>query len=127
MRMSEAALCCNRLSAGSEWPFGRVLSLDYYDGPTCAVAECRRCRAEYELIMIDWASDYDTGESTRVFCLRPLPVGALDAIVEVCPKPPPPDWAQRPYWSPRWEFPSAELRQEAYRRVCEIRAQAGAP
>jgi hypothetical protein len=114
--------CCKQLetAAGATSPFGRMIALGFYDGPTGGVAECAYCHAEYVFEMLDW----DDGQDVRVFSFAPLPAGSFEQVVSACPQSNAPPW---PVWVPIWKFSTEEERQAASQRVDEVVKCAGPP
>ncbi len=74
-------------------PFGKVLAVDYYDGPTRCLVECRHCNRVFALEMIDWDDD----QSARVFSSTPADHDLFDRLVESASHDEQPRW---PVWLP---------------------------
>lgn len=119
--MSGPLLCCNHLSGGKATsPFGRVVALGYYDGPTSGVLQCATCPSVYRFEMLDW----NAGQDVRVFSLARLPPGSLERVVDLCPKTRPPQW---PIWVPLWEFATQEEQQAVERQIEAVLNQGQPP
>jgi len=88
-------VCCQQLSPDSprRSPFGRILSLGFYDGTTSGVAQCLDCSKAYRYELVAW----DSGQDTRVYSLAALPSESFDALVSVLSAVGSPTW---PFWSP---------------------------
>ena len=101
--------CCDefRANPGASL-FSRVVILDFYDGPTTAIAECTHRSAIVGLRMEAWDDDH----AQRVFSLAPLPPTAFDETVEAFADAGPPAW---PEWWPA-RFSSDAEREKAW--VC---------
>jgi hypothetical protein len=102
--------------------FSKILALGWYDGPTDGVAQCATCSAVYKFHMLDEDRDWEDGQDVRIFSLAPLPAGALDKIVEVCPGAATAGW---PVWAPTWRFESDAQQKTAEDTVTRILDSAG--
>ncbi len=131
--ITQPVLCCKHLSSrsGSDWLFRRALVLNWYDGPTSGVVECRGCLAEYHFELIDWDLHWEDADDTRVFSLSPLPPGSLNALLTISPKDRPLQGENGMFFLPGWRLPIETLQSKAYQRVYqridEILAQGGNP
>jgi hypothetical protein len=76
--------------------------LNYYDGPTGGIMQCRSCSAVYRFIMVDW----DEQRSVRIHALAPLPSNSFAEVVDLLSKYEPPKW---PMWSPVLQDLSGEI------------------
>lgn len=87
--------CCQHLLRDSRAnsPFGRIVSLGFYDGTTSGVARCSHCSKSYRYELIAW----DSGQDLRVYSLSALPQGSFDALVGLLSSSTSPRW---PLWSP---------------------------
>lgn len=101
--------CCQRLSEGVSIPmpspFGRLLSLGYYDGTTAGVTVCKRCSTEYRYELVAW----DQAQEVRVFWFARTPAGTLGELTGLLSIIEAPRW---PFWSPVWRFESERERED---------------
>jgi hypothetical protein len=76
----EASLCCQKEkeTADLESLFLTV-ALNYYDGPTSGVMQCRSCSAAYRFMMIDW-DDY---QDVRIHGFAPLSSKSFQQVVDL--------------------------------------------
>jgi hypothetical protein len=53
--MDTVTLCCNNTYSGRSdtSPFERLIALEYYDGPTRGVIQCRDCEQAYIFTMLE--------------------------------------------------------------------------
>ncbi len=88
-------VCCQQLSTDSPMrsPFGKVLSLGFYDGTTSGVAQCSFCLESYRYELVAW----DSGQDTRIYSMAPLPFESFEALVRLMSVIGNPTW---PLWSP---------------------------
>jgi len=89
-------ICCSPLptSFPVPSPFGRFLSLGYYDGSISGVAQCSQCLSWFRYDVVAW----DAGQDVRVFSIARLPLDSLEAIVNALSTVDPPRW---PIWAPK--------------------------
>jgi hypothetical protein len=73
-----------------------VIVLDFYDGPTSGVMQCKTCANVYRFMMVDWDDDHNV----RIHALAPLPPGSFQQVVDLLSQ----------YESPRWPRWTAVLR-----------------
>ena len=62
----------------SRAPFGKILSLGWYDGTTSGLVQCSQCSAVFKYDIVDWDSDQDQ----RIFAFSPIEPQEFDGIVE---------------------------------------------
>jgi hypothetical protein len=112
--------CCRSLETGysGESPFARLISLDFYDGPTAGVVECGSCGSSLAFQLLGW----DAMQDGRVFLLQYLPTGSFVECERACPGAP-----AYPSWCPRWHFPDEESRIRAESAIAAIQASAHLP
>src|SRR5262245_38578653 len=104
--MSECTLCGSKSSAPFPSPFGRILCLGYYDGPTNGIVLCKTQSRAYRFELIAWDSHCDN----RIYALVETRPDIFDSIVEVLSALEQPRW---PFWMPRAQVNSSgELRSE---------------
>jgi hypothetical protein len=114
--MDQAKPCCQNpaILSNAPSPFSKMVVLEFYDGPTSGILQCRECAAIYKFDMLDWAQDHDV----RIFRLAVLPADSLTQCVKALAQPEPPRW---PIWVPsRGNLRSEEARQMADREVQRI-------
>lgn len=97
------AICCTATSIAypSRTPFGKVLSLGWYDGTTSGLVQCSQCSAAFKYDIVDW----DSNQDRRILAFSPISSQEFDGIVELLSRSESPRW---PFWNPRWEFDSQE-------------------
>jgi hypothetical protein len=104
--MDAVTLCCNNAYSGGlePSPFERLIAIEYYDGPTKGVIQCRDCDQAYMFTMleIDDEGKYDTaswdeGREIRIFGLSYLPASSFEDLIAVCSRYMAPKW---PIWVP---------------------------
>jgi hypothetical protein len=86
--------CCSHM-ARVGGALGRIVALDWYDGITEGVAECRECTATYRVRMLAW----DEQQDERVYSLTPLTV-RLSEVINLLEPLGEPRW---PVWLPAWD------------------------
>ena len=93
-----AELCCTAMFAGRNLPspFGRLVALDYYDGPTSGIAQCRKCARCYSFELAAW----DSGQDVRAFAFTNTPAHEFEEIIAACRPLGEPSW---PVWVPIFE------------------------
>jgi hypothetical protein len=87
--------CCQQLLPDSarNSPFGRIISLGFYDGTTSGVAQCSHCLKSYRYELVAW----DSGQDIRVYSIASLPSESFDALVKLLSATQSAVW---PFWSP---------------------------
>ena len=73
------AVCCQelpRVASAAQSPFGRIISLGFYDGTTSGIARCSHCSKSYKYDLVAWDGDQDI----RVFSLSALPPESFAAL-----------------------------------------------
>lgn len=121
--MNPVPPCCRdpRSLVDADTPFARIIALDFYDGPTSGILQCRTCGSVYRFDMIDWDEDHQI----RVFRLALLPPDALDRCVAALAPYGPPRW---PIWVPNrsnlLDPAAGEIADRAMQRVLEKTAPA---
>ncbi|MDQ3706597.1 MAG: hypothetical protein M3437_15530 [Chloroflexota bacterium] len=107
--MDGVILCCkNTYSGGLEpSPFERLIALEYYDGPTRGVIQCRDCEQAYIFTMLDIDDEgkydrasWNEGREIRVFGLSDLPASSFEELMRVCSRYVAPTW---PVWLPLFQ------------------------
>lgn len=83
----------DRLDALS--PFGRIIALGYYDGPTSGVVQCSVCSSAYKYEIVAW----DDNQDLRIYVLAPLREELFVDFVKTLSELEAPKW---PVWVPRW-------------------------
>jgi hypothetical protein len=98
-------ICCQEFSPDSAMrsPFGKIISLGFYDGTTSGVAQCSHCFKAYRYELVAW----DSGQDTRIYSLANLPQEAFDAMVGLLSGIKGPTW---PFWEPNLPSDSTEGR-----------------
>lgn len=97
--------CCGATMVSGAPVFGRVLVLDWEDGPVSGFIECGNCKNTYEFRTVAHDDAYDR----RVMALSPVPNSGLNKLIDVLARYLEPRW---PTWVPIWAFPSAEAHDE---------------
>lgn len=118
---TRGAGCCKNVKedAVARSPFGKLLILDWYDGPARGIMICDGCGLSYHFVMLDWNKRHNV----RLFGLCALPPRALDDILAFFGEVP--DW---PIWMPSTlRNPSDEVRSALDAFVKPILANAGPP
>src|SRR6476646_5009845 len=100
MTMIEEIKLCGSNFEKSTSPFGRILCLGYYDGPTSGLAECAASQKVYRFELAAWDPSCDT----RIYSLAQTDVQVFDSIVQTLARLEEPRW---PFWTPRWQFGSS--------------------
>jgi len=93
--------CCE-FSSGAfpkREPFGKVLSLNWYDGTTSGLVQCSRCSAVFKYDIVDW----DSNQERRIFAFSPINSAEFDHIISLLSASASPSW---PFWNPSWRFDS---------------------
>jgi hypothetical protein len=111
-KLTSNIFCCRELPVTSAVPspFGRLICLGYYDGPTGGVAECETCLATYLFDLVAWSPEQDV----RIFSLTEERVGTLDRLAEAISPLGPARW---PYWCPIWKFKSQDEEEDVTKKV----------
>jgi hypothetical protein len=91
-------------------PFGRVLSLGWYDGTTSGLAECGSCSTVFKYDLVDWDAD----QEQRIFALSHTTHQVFDRIVDTLGAFESPKW---PFWNPRWNIEPPELKKQTKSEV----------
>jgi len=116
------SICCQDLPLNSavRSPFGKIISLGFYDGTTSGVAQCSRCSRSYRYELVAW----DSGQDLRIYSLASLPQRSFDALVRLLSGATSPTW---PIWMP--ELPSDPAREvtELSRAIDAELAEANPP
>lgn len=120
--MSEPTICCQKLVGAQNAlsPFQKVIALDYHDGPTAGLLQCKECSRAYRFNMVSW----DDGQNVRIFTLALLPEGSFAQLESAYAQHQAPIW---PLWVPRWEFPSDDAKHTLESRTEEVLGRAGPP
>ena len=87
--------------APSASPFGKVLSLGWYDGTTFGMAQCSSCSAIFKYDVMAWDGEQDR----RIFVFSPISRWDFDSVIQLLSRNEKPLW---PFWNPRWNFASEE-------------------
>ncbi len=89
-------ICCQPLLVNfpMDSPFGRFLSLSYYDGATSGVSECSKCSSLFRYELVAW----DSGQNMRIYSIASLPLASFQAIVKLLTAFEEPVW---PFWFPQ--------------------------
>lgn len=101
-------------------PFGRVVCLDWYDGPVSGILECRSSGRACHFFMLAW----DDTQDRRIFCLSPLPAGAMSRLLNVLAPEGPPQW---PVWAPQFNSGSEAARAAERREIDALLSEAQVP
>lgn len=98
----QKTFCCAKVFSGPT-PFGKVLSLGWYDGTTNGLAQCSECSAAFRYDLVAW----DSGQDCRIFAFSPITPQAFDRAVSLFATCEAPRW---PLWVPWFRFrpPEAE-------------------
>src|SRR6266536_1213592 len=115
-------ICCEATNVAlpSTTPFGKVLSLGWYDGTTAGLVQCAYCSTAFKYDIVDWDSD----QERRIFALSRIKPQEFDYIVSILQSGGPPKW---PFWSPKWEFPSGDEQKRIANEVDTHLATARVP
>jgi len=110
----EAKICCENDNGRTdvESLFLTVV-LNYYDGPTGGIMQCRSCSAVYKFVMVDW----DEHQSVRIHALAPLPSKSFEQIVDLLSKYESPKW---PMWFPVLQDSSSEVLDSLERQLQKV-------
>jgi hypothetical protein len=94
MRANEL-ICCQHLQTKSAMrsPFGRIISLGFYDGTTSGIAQCSHCSRFYKYELVAW----DSNQDVRIYSLADVPQESFDALVRLLSVVKGPTW---PFWVP---------------------------
>jgi hypothetical protein len=89
-------ICCQPLPANfpMDSPFGKFLSLGYYDGTTSGVSECSNCSSLFRYKLVAW----DSGQDMRIYSIASLPPSSFESIVKLLTAVEEPRW---PFWRPK--------------------------
>jgi hypothetical protein len=89
-------ICCQPLPASFpvKPPFGRFVSLGYYDGTTSGVAQCSDCSSTFRYELAAW----DSRQNIRVYSIASLPRNSFDTVVKLLSAVDEPRW---PFWYPK--------------------------
>lgn len=85
--------CCSHI-AEATGAFSQVVALEWYDGLTEGVTQCRTCGTPYRIHMLAW----DEQQDVRIYSLTPL-LASLPEVISVLRPLGEPRW---PAWLPTW-------------------------
>jgi hypothetical protein len=113
--------CCQELDKATRVssPFGRIVIVEWYDGPVAGVAECTACSKEYAFRLLAW----DAEQRARILALGSLPSGSVERMVQVFKSAGEPTW---PEWWPAM-FPSDAARDAAWSEATKVLALSTEP
>lgn len=101
--MKTDRVCCRKLielnKQGSPW--GEIIALGYYDGPTTGLAKCSLCSSEYKFDLLTW----DDRQDVRIYAFSPLPASTFQQVIDAMALLGAPAW---PIWFPIWQVPAEE-------------------
>lgn len=117
--MKTNKICCRELielkAQGTPW--GEIIALGYYDGPTDGLAKCSLCSSEYKFSLLAW----DDKQDVRIYGFSPLPASTFKQVIDTLA---PLGTPTRPVWVPVFEIP-AEEKAVLDVRLSELLGQAG--
>jgi hypothetical protein len=78
---TDDSVCCQQLLTKSAMrsPFGRIISLGFYDGTTSGVAQCSHCSRFYKYELVAW----DSSQDLRIYSLAALPQESFEALLKL--------------------------------------------
>jgi hypothetical protein len=78
---TDDSVCCQQLLTKSAMrsPFGRIISLGFYDGTTSGVAQCLHCSRFYKYELVAW----DSSQDLRIYSLAALPQESFEALLKL--------------------------------------------
>jgi hypothetical protein len=106
--MTSNLLCCQELVGITNipTPFGKVIVLDYHDGPTLGLAQCAECSRAYKFNLVATDEDgkfnrdlWDAGTELRIFALAEVALQDFQQCIELISGFQTPIW---PLWIIRW-------------------------
>jgi hypothetical protein len=105
-------LCCHTSTSAHPpyTPFGKVLSLGWYDGTTSGLAKCASCSTIFKYDIVDWDAD----QEQRIFVLSHVTAHVFDRIVDTLGAFESPKW---PFWNPKWNIVPHELKEQTKSKV----------
>jgi hypothetical protein len=114
------SLCCPRAATlvGKGSPFGKIIAMEFYDGPVSGVVRCTSCGSVLQFKWLAW----DERQEKRVFALARMPGEAWDEIIALYAH----DQPRFPVWVPKWvDLPKDELdkRENALQTVLARRGE----
>ena len=81
--MSSNSVCCKNFDESLCQNTSFELTIvDWYDGPSSCVVQCKKCDSCYRGFLIDWNADH----SERVFSLSPFPMESMSTIADLVNK-----------------------------------------
>ena len=85
--------CCSHIAEANA-AFSQAVALEWYDGLTEGVTQCRTCGTSYRIHMLAW----DEQQDVRIYSLTPL-LASLPEVISVLRSLGEPRW---PVWLPTW-------------------------
>jgi hypothetical protein len=120
--MTNNFICCEQFASNFAMrsPFGKIVSLGYYDGTTSGVAQCSHCLRSYRYELVAW----DSGLDIRVYSLADLAKESFEAIIRLLSDIKSPTW---PFWSPFLTAVSVRRRKKIFTAINNELAKADPP
>lgn len=87
---------------------GRVLVLDFYDGPVVGLAQCAECATWYRFERFASSEKEGPNLTSACYFLGEIKESAPDLLVDALGEFEIPKW---PIWCPKWAFPSERDRR----------------